>query len=216
MEGDRDAAFFRWFLDHVPGSRGAVYHINTVHIPPDAVGAVGLASEGNRGRVVALALTLDHALPAECHSVYGCVDRDFHGMGFELPKCRFLIYTDHACLECYALSANPISKLFSVYLGTPLRGVEAESMMVVLRHVFLARLARRKMAPNAGWFEQFTRWCSIKDGVVVLDKSEFLSRVLSVAAGTLTASAVETEVKRLASLQACQSYHAANGRDTCN
>jgi hypothetical protein len=94
-----------------------------------------------------------------------------------------------------------------------LRDAEAESMMIVLRHVFLVRLAKRKMAPNAGWFEQFTRCCSIKDDSVVLDESKFLSRVLNVAAGTLAASAVETELKRLASLQACQSYHAAHGHD---
>jgi hypothetical protein len=213
VEGDRDVAFFRWFFDHLPGSKATVYHINAIDIPSDAVDATGLAREGNKGRVLALALMLDQLLPTECRSVYGCVDRDFHGLGFDLPKCRFLIYTDHACMECYALNVNPITKLFNVYLGKTLSDSELDSMIAVLRQVFFVRLAKRMMAPAATWFEEFTKCCSIKGSRVVLNESKFLSRVLNVAAGALTRNAVEAEVKRLGSLQTPKGYHAVHGHD---
>src|SRR5271166_1542994 len=120
VEGDRDVSLFRWFLSNLPGKKAVVYHINTIGITRGASQAVGISTEGNKGRVLTLAMTLDKELPLECRSVYCCVDKDFHEFGFALPECRYLVYTGYACMECYALNPNPLSKLFEIYLGKSL------------------------------------------------------------------------------------------------
>jgi hypothetical protein len=213
VEGERDITIFSWFVSRLAENRAVVYHINTVEIAPDARQAIGVSEGGNKGRAIALALILDRALPQECRSVFCVVDKDFHEFGFALPVSRYLIYTDFACIECYAVSANALSKLFAVYLGKTLTVTEIDSMVEVLNYVFSMRLAKRQLAPKATWFNHFTRCCSIKDGRVYLEKSALLKRVLSAAAGELTAEAVESEIQQFSTHPIEDGRQAMHGHD---
>jgi hypothetical protein len=156
VEGDRDVRMFRWFLSLLPKNRAAIYQVNTIDLPPQAVIDTGGTEEGNRGRAIALGLLLEKTLAEECEAVLCCVDKDFHDFGFALPSCRYLVYTDVACIECYAFQANPLAKLFQIYLNKSLSHREIDAMKKVLSYVFIVRLIKRKLAPTAHWFEDFT------------------------------------------------------------
>jgi hypothetical protein len=116
-------------------------------------------------------------------------------------------------MECYVLNKNPVSKLFSVYLGKNLADSELESMTTVLRYVFFVRLAKLRTAPTAPWFGEFTKCCSITNGHVKLDTQKFLSRVVNAAAYSLNVVQIKDEVERLMSLPRSEKQHVAHGHD---
>jgi len=213
VEGERDISVFRWFLSSLPKSRGVVYHVNSVDLTAEDCESVGVYGGGNKGRVIALARILDAELPPRCVSVLCCVDRDC--LDFELPyrSYRYLIHMDFACLECYALGQKSLYKLFITYLGTQITPGEIDSMMDVLRYVFSVRLAKRRLAPDAAWFDRFTKCCSLHNGRVRLDKQAYLSRVLNVADGLLPGESVERETKWFAAQSLADMRLAVHGHD---
>jgi hypothetical protein len=213
VEGDRDVSVYDWFLSRIPMSRAAVYPINSIEVTSTTCQEMGVSEGGNKGRAIALALKLDRELSLECRSVLCLVDKDFHEFNFSLPNCRYLIYTAYACLECYVLGKNPLAKLCVLYLGKTLTETEIDSTMEILTYIFSVRLAKRRLAPNTGWFEDFTRCCSIRNECIHLDRSAYLRSVLNFAAGALTAEAIETEVRRFATLVIGDRRQAMHGHD---
>jgi hypothetical protein len=86
-------------------------------------------------------------------------------------------------------------------------------MMEILVYVFAVRLAKRRLAPNTRWFENFTRFCSAHNEGIHLDRSAYLGSVLNAAAGALTAEAIEAEVRRLDKIVIDDRRQAMHGHD---
>jgi hypothetical protein len=216
VEGESDKRFFCWFVLKLPLKSVAVYDIQSVEMTAQQVTALSVSEGGNKGRVVALAMILEKTLPPECDSVRCLVDKDFHEFGFPLPNCRYLIYTDFACMECYMLAENPLSKLCAVYLGRTFSPTEIESMMNVLKYVFFVRLSKQRLASTASWYDGFTTCCSAENGSLRLDETKYLAKVLNAAAGALKNADIEADLRRLQQIPLSDHLHAIHGHDAVN
>ena len=212
-EGLRDLGVFRWFFSRLPECTAVVYDIDSVELPAAMCESVGISGGGKRGRVITLAKVLDRQLSPQCRSVFCCVDRDFDDFEDVRYGCRYLIYTDFACLECYALSTKSLSKIFDTYLGSKITQAEIASIMEVLSYIFSVRLAKRRLSPESSWFEKFTTSYSLNNGRVHLDKQAYLSRVMNVAAGLLHRDSLEAEIKKFGEQSLADRRFAVHGHD---
>lgn len=179
VEGPRDMHFFSWFFSHFPDLPVVVYDIDTVDVSPTALMQFGASSSGNRGRVIALARFIEEN-SLECRMALRCiVDRDFDSDVSDDRAC--LIYTDYACLECYAASESQIRKLFALYFVKDISPQTLHSMFAILNIVFLTRKTKSDLAPDGQWFQKFWEFCAFEADVLTLNLKPYTLRVCTAA-----------------------------------
>lgn len=71
-----DKAFYSWYLEETGKANTSIYPIDAVEVGKDVLEDRGL-TEGNRSRVVALALELDEVFPETLPYVMCIADKDF-------------------------------------------------------------------------------------------------------------------------------------------
>jgi hypothetical protein len=213
VEGETDKRLFRWFLSRLPVSDVVIYDSSGVKITAQDMKDFDVTEGGDKGRVITLSLMLAKVLPQHVMSPLCIVDKDFHDFGFPVPECRFLTFTDFACLECYALSSNPISKLCTVYLGRDIMPSEIDSMMEILQYVFFVRLVKRRLCNTASWYDRFTNCCSMSDGRAQLDRPAYLARISNTTAGALTVRGIEGELEKIKSFPINDNRQVIHGHD---
>src|SRR5204863_7260383 len=133
IEGDQDRGVFDCFFLFKGVSQVKAYAISNIEIPEEFLRHHGLS--GNRGRVCALALHLEHNLPPNCVAALGLVDSDFAPIFGDLPRTRLLVATDYACLECYAIAGASFTKFCRLYLRRDIDGDLAAQLFGVLKEI---------------------------------------------------------------------------------
>ncbi|MGW2552472.1 hypothetical protein [Streptomyces sp. NPDC001635] len=151
VEGRTDKVFFEHLLD---GIVAHVYEIDSVHIPADVVAECG-ADNGAKGRVIALSIALEEALPDVDPPVRCIVDTDMDTvLGKKKTDAKYLRYTDHSCVESYAWNEATLKKYLSLGLHGAL-GLDAPTVMAtlepVLEELFLMRATNLASGRNMSW-----------------------------------------------------------------
>ena len=130
VEGSADVALFSWYF-HALGLKVSSYQIATVQVPSDI-----LRIAGNRGRVVALAESLERVLPPENQAVRCVIDRDLDVIFKAIQESRLLWLTDYACIDSYVWTDSTIRKMFGLILRRNIGDDLKKAMSKVLRLVF--------------------------------------------------------------------------------
>lgn len=212
VEGSSDLRVHSWFLSNLTDSRVVVYEINSVDITGNALTSFGAGEGGNKGRLVALASMMETVSDIETTEFICLVDRDFHNFGFPLPNLRFLRLTDFSCLECYSANTNSLGKLFHVYSGKGLTISEIDFLFDLLEYVFMARVSKRQLAPDARWFNNFTEMCEIRTGSLVFDTNAYLQKLASFAKYRFKPDDLKQTISENAEIKPDR-LHAINGHD---
>lgn len=180
VEGTFDRTLYGWFFDGLDCDAVSIFDIDTVDIGNEFLVNLGL-NIGNRGRVLALALTLESSLPSDAKYVRCIVDLDFDHILGDGPSCKYLLYTDYTSPELYLLNESVIGKVMVLGLvGGRVEDVNVlvEEITSVLYSVFIMRAANQKL----GWGMRLVgirRSLEIRDGEIRLDEEQLTSQYLS-------------------------------------
>lgn len=179
VEGPSDLSLIDWFLRASGRSNFAVYEVETVEIPPARIFENGL-EDGNRGRVITLAVTLAEALSGIDLGLTCIADRDTAFLLEEERDSKFLLYTDYANMEMYFFTQNAIDKFLSLVVRKRPENPDhiLESFRPILEELFLIRVANRIL--GLGLSEQeFEGCCSLRSGRATFDVDEYIKRYLA-------------------------------------
>jgi len=140
VEGLEDKYFYQAFLASQSLSQVAVLEISSVEIPYAHVHRLGL-SEGNKGRVVALASLLEGRLAI--NEVVCIADADSDHFLTRVYNYSLLLLTDYTSIELHIFNNRVMSRLLSVGLsGFPKDANEVISdLRGPLEEAFLVRVA---------------------------------------------------------------------------
>jgi Protein of unknown function (DUF4435) len=178
VEGYSDYLFFQWFLDKSKCQNSAVYEIDTVQIAEEILVQHGL-DNGNRGRVIALALELERKL-VHPHQATCVADRDFDAITGRTFSCGILLFTDYSCLEMYTFNECALSKFLSIVVRTS--AISARQLLAslypILQEVFLIRLTSIKLQLALSWIS-FTKCCTAKRGNIEFNAAQFIRNYLT-------------------------------------
>ena len=178
VEGRADSMFFQWFLERSGKPNAAVYEIGTVNVPYDVLHKHGL-DDGERGRVIGLALELDRKL-LHPHQVTCIADKDFDTILGKEYSCSSLLLTDYSSLEMYAFNERNMGKFISLVVRTD--AVTPTNLInklhPVLQSVFLIRAAAISLDLGLSLIP-FTKCCECRKGNLNFDVEEFLKRSLT-------------------------------------
>ena len=171
VEGLTDQRFYERLLGEYGINDVKVRYIGLIEIGDDILDAHGLA-HGNKGRVTALALTLDSRFARTLSFVRCIVDADFDYICDTFVRARHLLYTDYTSVELYTANAHTVRKAITL-LGFDVSNADIQSLMAsltkALRELFVMRAANQQL----GWgmkFVIFTRCCEIVDRSIVFDR----------------------------------------------
>ena len=140
VEGEYDVSFYKWFLNQCGSRDVSVAKISNVVIKSDVLMSYGL-DDGERGRIIALALELDKAYPSMLPSVRCIADSDFDFLLHTGPMSNHLLYTDYTCVEMYSFNDKTVEKALMLGFGVTQINVPVliRSMVPVLSQLFLVR-----------------------------------------------------------------------------
>lgn len=182
VEGESDADLLSWFGRQAGLARLSVYQVNSVYLPEEVVPQ--RYRSGNRGRVIALALSLEKELSKKLDNVYGLIDRDVDVILDEIPICARLWLTDFCSMDSYYVQASVLDRVFSLYFRVTLSSTEFEQLQAVLAHLFLIRTAKEKFERDTD-VDQRPSWVkvgpslAVEDGIITLVGEDFLGRLLT-------------------------------------
>jgi hypothetical protein len=193
VEGERDQRALEWFFQATE-LEAKVYLVDSVQLPNQML--EGLEVFGNKGRVVALCKHLESEL-SEASNVLGLVDKDDSDLLNIAFRSAYLLTTDYSCFECYGLGASTLAKFFALYFARRSKQEHLEDMFGILTEIFLLRAAKRVLAREARWIDQYTRFCDLESGRIVFDRSTFVERLANASRRQLTGSSLDAKVSEL-------------------
>jgi hypothetical protein len=180
VEGMSDVIVIKRFLRHQRLSDVRVYEIATVDIPPASLASSGL-HEGNRGRVIFLAIAFEKSLPCGSKASTCVADRDYDFVLSRVYTSPFLLLVDYCCIEMYAFDANSLDNLLESLapgLGKTGEGLIAE-LSPLLHPLFAIRATNIALAMNLRWLDSFEDSCILGGDRISFDENDFISRYLS-------------------------------------
>ncbi len=162
VEGERDLDVYGEYIK-VNSVNRSIYAINNIEVPPELTARHGL-TDGNKQRVVALAIELSALIPDA--NIKCVVDKDFDQWMERLLNHKYLYYTKYSCMEMYFFSSNMFIRLFNDIFKVD--GVNLEqlrnSIAECLTFMFAFRMANDKMNLNI-------KVCEIKNEIKILKGS---------------------------------------------
>lgn len=185
VEGRYDRVLIDWFITEstqrgMPVRDCYVYEIGDIDVPNTVVIAHGL-SEGERARVIALALELEGNLAAGSTRATCVADRDFADLLHEVFAANCLLLTDYACMEMYLYTEIVFDRFVRLYCpeceisaGELLRQVAD-----VGQQLFQLRLVNQLEEFGLN-FKEFTlkKFLALRDETISFDRDEYLVRLL--------------------------------------
>ena len=181
VEGPQDKALYQWYLEDIGCKDVAVYEIDSVEITQEITGRNGLGN-GNRNRIMALALELDKRFPTTLSYVKCIADRDFDFLLGLFISANHLLYTDYTSVDMYSYNDQLISK--ALLLGLNLSQDDAKGLTrllsPVLKELFIIRATFQALNWNRSCV-RFTRCCTVDGAQISFDTSEFIVRTLNSA-----------------------------------
>jgi len=179
VEGASDAALIRQFLNDSDCRDATVYEISTVAVPRDIVEKLEVENN-ERGRVIALGMTLETKLGSDNCQVTCVVDSDFDIILQKEYDCRMVLFTDYTCLEMYLFSVEAVDKFFNSYLfGFAFSSeVVLSALKDTLQEVFLIRLANLVLKWNLTWLS-FERCCVSDCARIQFNREDYVGRYLN-------------------------------------
>jgi hypothetical protein len=179
VEGRSDAALIKKVLQSQNLKNVVVYEISSVEIPAEAVLAAGQPN-GVRGRVLYLAFVFGEALSPGSKAVTCAADRDYDLVLGRRYASPFLLFVDYCCIEMYAFNANVLNNLLNAI--APAIGKTGELLLreltPLLQRLFLIRATNISLALNIKWLPSFNDSCTLKDGSIQFDETDFIKRYL--------------------------------------
>jgi hypothetical protein len=117
VEGVSDRALLELGLEpHDPFGRSKVYAIDDIEVPTDVVAGLGL-DIGNKGRLLALAMTLERDSPRDVSGQVVClVDTDLDDILCRKTTCGLVVYTSGMSLDAILATVPILTRLFRVEL----------------------------------------------------------------------------------------------------
>ena len=206
VEGEFDKAVVDSYLHGIGSTHVNVYEISTIDIETD--------HGGNRGRVVALANILIQRINEPEPPVLCIVDRDFDEFLKVDIESRILKYTDFCCMEMYFLDEEHLGKISKGYFfDENLFGWgRVASLLEVLQKLFFVRLVRRQLFPEGSGLD-FRRVTRVRDGKIVLDWRELITRLLNANAVSEKADEFHTKLEYYEKQKHADSRHQIHGHD---
>ena len=179
VEGPNDRMFYKCFLDSVGCTNYSIFEVGIVDIAAEIVKANGLEN-GNRGRAITLAITLDEFFPATLKSVRVVADSDYDFVLGARTLSLHVLYTDYTDLEMYMWTPIALENILAENFSAT--GAQLEAFMTsgarVLEELFVIRAATKKLGWEVG-MPRFTRCCKQQDGGIEFDRREFATRLLN-------------------------------------
>ncbi len=197
VEGECDVPIVRWFLDQHGCKDVRVICINRINVPTQEVISRKL-NDGNKGRVVALAMILANRFPRMSRPVVCIADSDTDIYLGKLYDCQYLLLTDHTSMEMYLFDETLLDKYLTLYLRhTSMTGRSLLTNIVdALEDLFLYRLSNDVLGLSIKQVS-FDKSCRIQHGKVVFDRSDYLDRWLTAHRRTACRNQVETAIEEL-------------------
>jgi hypothetical protein len=178
VEGSQDQARVRWFLRQHNIRHVAVYEIDSVNIPMDFLLKYDL-DDGQKGRVVALALELDSEIPNPRQAT--CIgDSDYDILLERKYNAPSLVLTEYSCHEMYAFDLQSVAK----FLAFSVEGcrVEAEELLLattpIMVDLHLLRAANQSLRWGMKWVA-IDKHFSFPKGKLTFDLDTYVQRYLS-------------------------------------
>ncbi len=181
VEGRTDKAFFEYFLQGEGIQNVVVYEIDTIDIPTQSLFDVGL-KDGNRGRVITLALSMENRLPENSLNITCIADKDFDWLFQKQYQCNLLLFTDYSCLEMYLFDEEIVSKflLLNLRLSQPPAQELLNLLAGVLEKLFLIRATNEALQLEMDWLDDFGGCCEISsNGGIDFDSGSFIEKFLN-------------------------------------
>ena len=195
VEGARDESLLSWFFDETVCEAAVVYPVDTVDVPEHLTREI-IYDGGNKKRLLALSRILENELAPECDAARCIVDRDFQDFGFPVSG-RYVRVTDYACMEAYGVGPTPLKKLLRLFFGGRLDENDMKSIRLIVTFLFAARLAKMTLAPQAAWYSNFDKCCSLTKGVLYFDEGEFVRRLANLSQHRLDTAALSAEIDKI-------------------
>ena len=212
VEGAFDRNILIWFLRESGVSRPKVIEIERIEVSCEVLLKHGV-TEGNKQRVVALACELQ-ALIGPTPQVTCIADTDCDRiLGREFTS-SLLFYTDYSCMEMYFFDERHLGKLITLVLGNPQPDVSAilARYVLILQELFLIRASLQALQLSCG-FLNFTKCCDRTPAGIVMDRDEFINRVLSSCAQRHRMESVTQKIEELRAKIRPDPRHQINGHD---
>jgi hypothetical protein len=173
-EGIQDVATIRWFLN----ARGLLGPVQVIPIDmvdvPSGTTFTHNVPNNNRGRVMALAKTLDGALGSGGPVLCVC-DKDFDDLLLGNVSSPSLIKTDYCSMESYTLSSSIVQTVTSASGWFP-PDFDAFyiSMCAALINVFRVRASNEKLGLGLRWSDPCKYLSLNSNGCVIFDVEMFI------------------------------------------
>ena len=211
VEGERDRFLLGWFFRGSHCNEVAIYPILSVEVPRELLEQLRVF--GNQGRVIALCKYLEEHLSVEARNVLGLIDKDTTEFLGKPIRLRYLVTTDFACLECYALSESTMDKFCRLYLGKLIEPDRMSELLNILVELFVLRAAKQVVASGAHWIDDFTRYCAVTGGKLYFDRETFVERLANASEGQLSKDALVAQFTELLQERPRDIRQAINGHD---
>jgi hypothetical protein len=158
----------------------SVYEVNEIEVPNEAVISHGL-NEGQRSRVIALALELKRSLGASVTQATCIADRDFADFIGESFDAACLLLTDYCCLEMYLFTEVVFERFVGLYFpesevaASQLRQRIAE----VAQELFQLRLANHLLELGLS-FQEFSleKFLRLAGERIAFDRGKYIIALL--------------------------------------
>lgn len=216
VEGSIDAAFFEWFFRENGVSRVAVREVDDVDVSSEFLGKLNF-NNNRRGRVMALAHTVEAELGSDILSLTCVIDRDFDRALGKTHPYRTLLSTDYSCLEGYLFAPRPIGKFLRLVVRR-LRTTPEKVLQDIgppLVEFFAIRLAKYRLEWKLELID-FERCCEIREDGVDFDSEEYITRFLNRYSRTSDRPVLKAQIDESRRLLAGDARQYIHGHDFIN
>lgn len=179
VEGIQDKTIYDWYLRSTGHDDVAIFEIASIEVDQETLTFHGLGN-GNRSRVVALALELDGRFPMVLSHVRCVADSDFDFILESRREGKHLLYTDYTSIDMYTYDRGLLDGFLGCYLAESDIQSLSDSMACILRELFVIWASNEAL----GWGMRrvpFTRCCTTVGPTVAFDRMEFVTRYLNAA-----------------------------------
>ena len=178
VEGSRDRSLYDWYLRKCAYKDVAVFAVDSVEITQETLELHGLGN-GNRSRLIGLALELDGQFPVGLKFVRCVVDSDFDFIFESSIHSTHLLYTDYTSVDLYTFEEDLLEKVLTLGFTFSTAQVRtlSDAMTPILQELFIVRAANEKL----GWsmtLPRLPRHCKIEGLRINFDRNGFVNGYL--------------------------------------
>lgn len=201
VEGSRDRKVFEQYLKDRGHKDFSVIAIDSIEVSRETLEAHALG-EGNRNRVIALALELDRRFSLGLSRVRCIVDSDFDFILNSFTASMHLLQTDYTSVDLYTCEKSLLEEVRFSELGVhdDVGDELFTCMFPILKALFLIRASNQALDLGIAVL-RLTTCCSIVNSGVVFNRDEFVDRCLQSNAKTDEKDRFESTCVELSSVE---------------